>query len=188
MWYYNCPFDQGDQILFLRHAERAPFKQGSFGHKAHLTKQGRKDSERLGDKLGKFQWGEIHCSPLIRCEETALCFLKGAKQEIPIQFSTLLGDPGVFVAEPEVAGRYFLENSIIEIMNKMLSSEPIPGMRSLEEGALLLISYLKKVHFFPCLMITHDIIIALLKSYFLKHPPQIPLFLDGFSLQRGELT
>lgn len=187
MWHHNCPLDRGEHILLLRHAERAPFKAGSFGHDCPLTPKGREDSEKAGEILGKFQWGEIHSSPLIRCAETAHCFLKGAQQQLPVQFSTLLGDPGVFVSDPVLAGRYFLENSTLEIMNKMLSSEHIPGMRSLKEGALLFINYLKTIRFFPCLMITHDIIIALLKSYFFETPAQIPMFLDGFLLQPASL-
>jgi phosphohistidine phosphatase SixA len=187
MWYHNYPFDQGEHILLLRHAERPPFQAGSFGHDSRLTEKGREDSVKVGEILGKFRWGEIHSSPLIRCEETAQCFLKGAQQELSIQFSTFLGNPGVFVSDPTLAGPYFLANSIQESLEKMLLAEHIPGVRSLKEGAHLFINYLKTIQIFPCLMITHDVIIALLKSYFFDVPPQIPLFLDGFSLQLEEV-
>lgn len=187
MWYANYPFDQGKHILFLRHAERSPFKPGSFGHETRLTKKGKEDAEKVGENLSTFQWGEVHSSPLVRCEETALSFLKGAKQKLPIHYSNYLGNPGVFVANPELTGRYFLENSIMDIINQTCSSTPVPGMKSLEEGVLLFIDYLKTIKLFPCLMITHDLIIALLKSYFFKTPPQIPQFLDGFSVEMGEL-
>jgi hypothetical protein len=187
MWFDNYPFDQGKHILFLRHAERHSFKPGSFGHDTRLTTKGKKDAEKVGKNLGKFQWGEIHSSPLIRCEETALSFMKGAKQELPIRYSKYLGDPGVFVEDPETAGGYFFESSIIDIINDLVSSRPIPGMRSLKEGALLFINYLKTIQLFPCLIITHDIIIALLKSYFFNTPPQIPQFLGGFFIEAGKV-
>jgi len=187
MWYDNTPFDQGKHILILRHAERHPFDVFSFGHDTRLTEKGKEDAEKVGGYLGKFHWGEIHSSPLIRCEETALSFLKGAKQELPIHYSNYLGNPGVFVADPEATGNYFLENSIIDIINQTYSSVFIPGMRSLKEGADMFINYLKTIQKFPCLMITHDIIIALLKSYFFNSPPEIPEFLDGFSIEMEAL-
>ncbi len=187
MWYYNYPFDQGKQVLIIRHGERYPISPGTFGHDVCLTEQGKQDSEKMGERLRKIEWGEIHSSPIVRCAETSQHFLKGAGQNIPIQFSSLLGNPGIFIDEPEVAGRYFLEDPINEIAAKIFYSEPFPGMRNLEEGGRLFIDYLKTIERFPCLMISHDIIIALLKSYFFKTSPQIPNYLDGFSIQQEEV-
>jgi len=186
MWYYNYPFDQGKQVLIIRHGERYPIVPNTFGHDICLTEQGKQESEKTGERLKKIQWGEIHSSPLVRCEETAHYFLKGTGQDIPIHFSNLLGNPSIFVAEPEAAGRYFLKHSITEIVGKLFHSEPIPGMRNLEEGGRLFTNYLKTIERFPCLMISHDIIVALLKSYFFKTPPEIPSYLDGFNIQTQE--
>ena len=130
----------------------------------------------LGKKLGKIKWGEIHTSPLIRCEQTAFHFLKGAQQIRPIIKSQVLGDPGPFVNNPQKAGPHFL-------LNKVNRHTPIPGMRTVEEGGRLFVNYLNTIQLFPCLMISHDIIIALLISYFSKIEIDFPNFLDGFCLK-----
>lgn len=186
MWYYNYPFDQGKQVLIIRHSQRHPISPGTFGHDICLTDQGKLESEKTGEKLKGIQWGEVHSSPLIRCAETSQHFLNGAGQNIQIQFSSLLGNPGIFIDKPEVAGRYFLENPIHEIATKIFYSDPFPGMRKLSEAGLLFTNYLKTIKRFPCLMISHDIIVALLKSYFFKTPPEIPNYLEGFTIQTQE--
>ena len=179
-------FEQGCHIILLRHSHRHEIPTGSFGDEAVLTDEGRKAAENLGKKLGKVQWGEVHSSPLVRCLETALHFLKGAGQNIPVQLSTLLGNPGPFVSNPDEAGSLFLSTTLQEIMNKIAKGEPIPGIRSLQEGGLLFEKHLKTIQKFPCLMFSHDIIIALLYAYFNNSNQlleQLPDFLDGFCLQ-----
>lgn len=187
MWYHDFPFEKGKQILILRHGERLPSPQGSFGHEIRLTPQGKLDSERAGEKLQKIRWGEIHSSPILRCQETAHFFLKGAKQETPIYLSCYLGDPGVFVSEPAIAGPYFMNKTALQMIDAMDSGQPIPGIRSVKEGGLLFVDYLKTIKQFPCVMFSHDIIIALLKSYFFNVSPQLPSFLDGFCISQEKL-
>lgn len=182
MWYHDFPFEKGKQILILRHGERPSSPQGSFGHEISLTPQGKLDSERAGEKLQRIHWGEIHSSPILRCQETARSFLKGAKQDTPIYLSSHLGDPGVFVSKPAIAGSYFMNKTTRQMIDAMYSGESIPGIRSIKEGCLLFIEYLKTIKQFPCIMFSHDIIIALLKSYFFNAPPQLPSFLDGFCI------
>lgn len=187
MWYHDFPFEKGKQILILRHGERPSSPQGSFGHEISLTPQGKIDSERAGEKLQRIRWGEIHSSPILRCQETAHSFLKGTKQNTSIHLSSYLGDPGVFVAEPEVAGPHFLNKTNDQMIYALHSGEQIPGVRSIKEGCLLFIEYLKTIELFPCIMFSHDIIIALLKSYFFNTSPQLPSFLDGFCISKENL-
>jgi broad specificity phosphatase PhoE len=179
-------FEKGRHILLLRHGHRHEIPAGSFGDEVALTDEGRKASESLGRKLGKVQWGEVQSSPLVRCLETATHFLKGAGQNIPVQQSTLLGNPGPFVSNPDMAGPIFLNNTLREIMNKIALGEPIPGIRSLQEGGVLFEKHLKTIKKFPCLMFSHDMIIALLNAYFNNSNQlleRLPDYLDGFCLQ-----
>jgi len=137
----------------------------------------------LGKKLGQVRWGEVYSSPLIRCQETAEHFLKGAEQKLPINPSHLLGDPGPFVFDKKKAGAVFLKTTPFEIMQKLLNKEAVAGMRTLEEGGRLFVNFLKTLTLLPCLMISHDIIIALLYAYFSKSSiPEFPDYLGGFCL------
>jgi len=174
-------------ILILRHAERGEIPSGSFGHDLLLTEEGRKSSLSLGKKLAHIRWAQVFSSPLIRCQETAEHFLKGTGQSLPITLTPHLGDPGPFVFDQEKAGSIFLENTPYIIMQKILSAQHVPGMRTLEDGVKLFVDYLKTFTHFPCLMISHDIIIALLQAYFSKSTPhKFPDFLNGFWLKIDE--
>jgi broad specificity phosphatase PhoE len=176
-------YQTGCHIVLLRHGHRQEIPQGGFGHDLTLTEKGKKSSLRLGKKLADILWGEIHSSPLIRCQETAEHFLKGAGQKLSIHLSPLLGDPGPFVYDDAKAGPLFLANTPYEIMQKLLARKNLPGMRTIEEGGRLFDAYLKTVSRFPCLMISHDIIIALLYAYFSKSILQkFPDYLGGFCL------
>ena len=171
-------------MIILRHGHRQKISDGTFGHDLTLTEKGKKASFLLGKKLADVRWGEVHSSPLIRCQETAVHFLKGAKQKLLIHLSPLLGNPGVFVFDNEKAGPVFLENTPYKIMQKLLACESVPGMRTIDEGGKLFEQYLKSLTLFPCLMISHDIIIALLYSYFSKsYHSKFPDYLSGFCLK-----
>jgi hypothetical protein len=88
------------------------------------------------------------------------------------------------VFDKEKAGAVFLETTPLKIMQKLLAREAIAGMRTLEEGGRLFADHLKTLTVFPCLMISHDIIIALLYAYFSKLTPlKFPDYLDGFCLK-----
>ncbi len=187
MWYHDYPLEKGRQILILRHGERPPSIPGEYGNDLCLTHQGRLDSEKMGEKLQGIAWGEIHSSPVLRCQETASCFLKGTKQFLPIHLSSCLGNPGIFVAEPNVAGPYFLNKTNHQMIHALYWGEQIPGVRNIKEGCELFIEYLKTIKLFPCVMFSHDIIIALLKSYFFNVAPQLPTFLDGFCISKDNL-
>lgn len=179
---------QDRQVVILRHGHRQKIPTGTFGHDLTLTEKGKKASLLLGKQFADVRWGSVHSSPLIRCQETAEHFLKGAAQELPINLSPLLGDPGPFVFDKEKAGAVFLKTAPSKIMQKLLDRETVVGMRTLEEGGRLFADYLKTLTSFPCLMISHDIIIALLYAYFFKsNSRKLPAYLDGFFLDMDGL-
>lgn len=169
----------------MRHGHRIEARQGSFGNDLALTLEGKKASENLGAQ-SKVLWGEVHTSPILRCVQTSEEILKGAHQTIPIMTTKVLGDPGPFIEDPEIAGPVFLEKPLLQIAQTLVDGKTrIPGMRSLEEGGKLFLEYVLKVKYFPCLMITHDIVICLLCCFFLESNEvhkYLPAFLEGFVL------
>jgi hypothetical protein len=170
-------------ILVLRHGHRQEINQGSFGEKIELTSEGKITSQRLGRAFSTIPFGEIHSSPILRCVQTAEAWRQGSEQDIQIYLSTVLGDPGPFVSDTAQAGPFFLESSLEQIAQLLVNGNSLPGMRSIEDGAKLFVNYALSVKLFPCLMITHDIVICLLCCYFFgscEVQKYLPGFLQGF--------
>lgn len=173
-----------NHILVLRHGHRDEINEGSYGEKVALTPEGQRVAQRMGKSLSAARFAEIHTSPVLRCVQTAQAWIQGAKQNINIRPSNILGDPGPFVSNPFQAGPLFLQNPL-ELLAQLIveGKADLPGMRSLKEGALLFIEYALTVKRFPCLMITHDIVICLLCCYFFESRDvrrYLPGFLEGF--------
>ncbi len=79
-------------------------------------------------------------SPVPRCVRTAVSVLCGAGSTGEAALDRMLGDPGPFVVEPEIAGPLFLETGILELTRRQLSDgKPPAGMRETFEGVDLLL-------------------------------------------------
>lgn len=176
-----------NSIFLIRHGHRPPIPHGSLGNEIKLSKEGQDSSYNLGQKLKHIEWRNIYTSPLERCVETASFIVKGLDRQIKIDRSAMLGDPGPFIIDSIKASSTFLENSLHSILQKSISSQLPSGMRSLREGAELFLSYLNTIDKLPCLMISHDSIIALLYAYFFKSldiNTYIPDFLEGMVITK----
>lgn len=173
-----------NNILVLRHGHRQEINRGSFGEKLELTSEGKKIAQMLGRSLSTIPFGEIHVSPILRCIQTAEAWLHGSEQDIKICLSKVLGDPGPFVSNAAQAGSLFLENPLEHIAQMLVDGNTsLPGMRTIQDGAGLFVNYTLSVKRFPCLMITHDIVICLLCCYFFGSrdvQKYLPGFLQGF--------
>ncbi len=182
----NSLHQSRNMIVILRHAHRFEIGREEFGNDETITLEGKKAAERLGSSLAGIPLGEVHTSPILRCVQTTEELLRGARQKIQINSSTMLGNPGPFVADSEEAGPIFLKNPLQEIAKNVVEGKKrIPGMRSLAEGGQLFLDYALKVKSFPCLMITHDIVICLLCCFFftsMEVQKYFPGFLEGFAL------
>ena len=179
--------DDDNTILLIRHGHRPPIPRGCLGNDIKLSKEGREAAYVLGQKLKHIKWRNIQTSPVERCVETADYILKGLGQKIKINRSSVLGDPGPFIVDPIKAAPIFLETPLNNIMHNILSSRTPLGVRSLHEGSELFLSYLHTMHKLPCLMISHDSIIALLYAYFFKTMninEYIPDFLEGLVITK----
>ena len=172
-------------VKILRHGEREEHKKGSFGHDLQLTEKGRQEAFCLGQSMRDQLSFDIHTSPILRCVQTAEEILRGAGKG-RIILSNVLGDPGPFVTDCTRAGPVFLEKSVEEIAQALVNQETLPGLSSLEKGANIFLSYISQVNHFPCLMISHDIIICLLACFLSKSKDvkgYMPGFLEGFSIE-----
>jgi hypothetical protein len=139
-------------ILVIRHGHREEHRSGSFGNELTLTEEGKQTSFAFGKYLENIPLGEIHTSPILRCVQTAEELLKGAHQELSLSSSTVLGDPGPFILDPERAGPVFTQRPLLEIAQAIAAGKTLPGIRSLEEGASLFLQHLVQ----ETLSLSHD--------------------------------
>lgn len=172
-------------IIVIRHGHREAHKPGSFGNDLALTLKGRHASSGFGEIMLKTPIGEVHTSPVLRCVQTTEEFLKGASQKVDVVTSENLGNPGPFITDAIKAGPLFLQTPLRQIAQAIVSQKKLPGMRSLIEGGHLFLSYISQVKNFPCVMISHDIIICLLCCFLFESADvdkYTPDFLDGFGI------
>jgi hypothetical protein len=117
----QIPYEQPVALL-LRHSVRPPIPSGQTGNELPLTEKGSELAFILGQHVkGRLQ--SLSTSPVRRCIETAECLRQGAKvDDLPIQQDSLLGDPGIFVKNPEIAWQTMqhlgIEQVITRLMNK----------------------------------------------------------------------
>lgn len=161
-----------------------------------LTEAGTAAARRLGAALGE-RIQSITTSPVARCRATALMMGEGADRRIEVSDHPLLGAPGAFVADGDVAWENWqrMGNEGV-IAHLMASSEPLPGMHPPELAARRLLALLSTaldheagLHLF----VTHDAVLAPLVARTLGHPlerAQWPGFLEAMMLWRedGELV
>ncbi len=185
--------DGEDVALILRHAERYEIPPGEFGADVPLTARGVASAERLGEALGdRARRAKAAASPLPRCVQTAEAILRGGGWRGAVELDRRLGDPGAFVADPEVAGALFMEIGILELVRRQLDdAEPPDGMRATAEGVSALLELAAgdlgrnaRLSFY----VTHDSILAVLVAWLYELPIcEIgwPNYLDGLLLWRA---
>lgn len=172
-------------VVVIRHGHREKNTTGSFGNDLPLTKEGRQASSAFGSLMRGVSIGEVHTSPVLRCIQTTEELLKGACQPTDVRISHVLGNPGPFIFDTVKAGPLFLQRSIQEIAQTIVDKKELPGMRSLVEGGIIFLNHVARVKKFPCLMVSHDIVICLLCCFLFESKnveKYMPDFLDGFGV------
>ena len=168
--------DYSPVAIVLRHAERQEIAPGAFGNDVHLTRRGWQSARRLGEGLSSLRPGIVKSSPLPRCTQTAHAIIAGAGWKASAAPERLLGDPGPFVVEPELAGRLFLDVAIREIVRRQLADdEPPRGMRATASGAKLVLRELASALNGPdsaSVFVTHDAVLAALVGHLYGLPVQ----------------
>ena len=164
----DVPAD-ADVGLVLRHAEREPICPGTYGNDVPLTERGTQSARRLGKALTSRSSSTIITSPLPRCVQTAQAIIEGASWNGAALADHRLGGPGPFVTAPELSGPVLLEiGSRAMAQRQLTEKEPLPGMRSTEQGVELLL-HLVRPHLadrgLVSLFITHDLVLAVLVGH-----------------------
>lgn len=114
-------------VLLLRHSDRYAIADGDPGLQTALTPEGERRAARLGETLGSPPTWAMS-SPLFRCTRTVE--LLGA---LPTP-SSVLGDPGPFVVEPQRGGQVWAREGNVRVVRRQLQGERWGCLRSLAEG------------------------------------------------------
>ncbi len=148
--------------LLIRHAEREDFPCGTFGNEALLTQNGLKEAFSFGKALSGKKINHIYSSPLIRCVQTAKEIVHGLGYNVDITLTSILGDPGIHIADVDKAGPVYLNTSAQKIYCRFADGEPLLGFtpaETLKENGLgYIINHTVKEGI--TLFISHDSLIA----------------------------
>lgn len=127
--------DDRPVALLLRHAERPSIAPGELGTDLPLTDRGRRHAEVLGAVLGS-RLLSIATSPVRRCRETAEALQRGSGLGSAITIDRLLGDPGVYVLDPELAWEHWQRLGHEAVIKHLASTDrPLPGLAPPDEAA-----------------------------------------------------
>lgn len=181
-------------LLLIRHADRGHIPEGEVGNNVALLEEGIRRSAELGKSISA-RITSIHSSPIPRCLQTAESILQGAEINVPISHDRMLGDPGPYVENGEVAWESWQKLGLHGITSALIKNEKLPGMHSPRDATQRLVNHLRKcsggrsgIHLF----ISHDAIIATAAAHCLgisTMTDQWPEFLEPLMLEyRGNET
>jgi len=150
--------------IIIRHADREHITPGK-NEDEPLNETGKINSIRFGEKLSIFNGVKIFTSPVGRCIQTGEAIIKGFQKQGCISQSNILGEPGPFVLDGQLAGQMFNEFGTKCIVEKQIAGEKIIGIRPLADGCKLLKNYIvskmnMKIEGNILIFISHDAIIA----------------------------
>ncbi|VEN74734.1 hypothetical protein EPICR_50008 [Candidatus Desulfarcum epimagneticum] len=176
-------------LLLIRHAERPPIPEGSFGIDLPITPKGGEESFFLGKKLGE-KLRHVRSSPVRRCMETASKIVSGSRQELSVTPDAMLGRPGAFICDESVSGKNWDTFGHKGVRQRLFyEDEPMEGFYPPGQAALNFLKHMA-LHLPPkgfiTLFVTHDIIIAAAAVRLLNlesHDKIWPDFLSGLKLR-----
>ncbi|MFE8071988.1 histidine phosphatase family protein [Marinobacteraceae bacterium S3BR75-40.1] len=187
----KVPSDQ-PVVVLLRHSIRDELPPDGIGYMLPITEEGKQQGEKLGQILGD-RLKTLHSSPLARCLETADALNKGAGLELPITEDRLLGDPGVFVIDGELAWSNWERLGSKGVMRHLITeNDALPGMARPGEAAHRLVSHMLAasenrvgMHVF----VTHDSLVMATAARLLWEPLDqgaYPDYLEGVFFWQGD--
>jgi broad specificity phosphatase PhoE len=170
--------------ILIRHADRDALSRDDVGYALPITETGKQRAHGFGKKLGS-RLVSLHTSPFVRCIQTAEAMKAGAMVDAPLVLDKMLGDPGVYVLDGQVAWPTWQKMGSEEVVEHLVTSDiPLPGMSEPNAAAERLIRHMKSiatatlgVHVF----VTHDAIIATTAAKILNTSSRYlwPCFLEG---------
>lgn len=154
--------------VLMRHAEREEIPVGELGNDVVLTAAGKAACVKLAKKFPQVI-KNLYTSPVKRCLQTAELFLPFS-QAASVIHSHLLGDPGIFICDPEQASQSFMQYKPFEIVRQLLNDQinPLGFCDSTKQTVYKLIDFLlaASVQKGTSLFITHDSILSVVLGIF----------------------
>lgn len=176
--------------LLLRHSARDVIPDGDAGLAFPLNELGVRMCQKLGSELG----GKVRSSrssPVLRCTQTAKLISEAANFLEAVEIDSLLGGPGAYVLNEEIAWNNWLEKGNDGVIEHLVSGVgALPGMTDPSAAAIGLVGHMLRsagsehgLHLF----ISHDSIVApTVARMFDEEFPQIlwPEYLDAAAFWR----
>jgi broad specificity phosphatase PhoE len=128
-------FDKSPYLILIRHTNREKIIENSSGFNVSITGEGKVRAIDLGKRLNDTNISWSKTSPLPRCVQTIQSISHGYGKEIPNSFSSILGEPGPFVFDGEVALKSFIDLGTEKLVRDMIKGRTFPGIRSSSEGS-----------------------------------------------------
>jgi hypothetical protein len=179
--------------LIIRHSIRENIPEGQVGKEAGLTYEGKILAKSLGALIGN-RLSSVTTSPIDRCKETAEYIISGASLDFSFATSTLLGDPGVFISDSELAWQNFQALGTAGVMLHLANKDyALPGMRIPRIAAKELLTAMLNItkpgiHLF----ISHDVIVSGIAGQLfggIETNENLPNYLEGaFFWKEGHQT
>lgn len=190
-WLAAVPADRPVALL-LRHSVRDELPAGDLGYGHPLTALG----ACLADELGALLRGRLHTlhsSPLQRCLHTAEQLRAAAASTLEIVEDRMLGDPGAYVLDKQIAGDNWLRLGSEGIMARLVEPDgSLPGTHLPDDGARRLVRHMLDtagaqpgLHVF----VSHDILVAVTAARFVgapTEPERWPRYLEGAFFWRDD--
>lgn len=163
------------RLLIVRHAERPQIAEGEVGNDLCLTEAGVQATRCFASTLDQ-EIVSIQSSPILRCMQTAqlIADTHGYARE-NIKANRLLGDPGFFIADADLAWQSWLSRGSEAVNAHLLSgSETWPGFRKFDDAVADMLDQIRAAlssySHGLAIWVTHDTILATLASRLLIKP------------------
>jgi len=178
------------EVWLMRHAEREAIPDGEVGMDVGLTPAGRAGAVDLGASLGG-RLRRVVSSPVPRCVATAEHLVSGASVVLEVETSTVLGAPGAFVQDGEVAWAAWQELGNEGVIRHLASDEALrAGFRRRQEALGLLAGLVDDA--MPedgvAVLVTHDAVLGPALSLWMDELVVAPACLDFGVLRPGQVT
>ncbi|MDG6251473.1 histidine phosphatase family protein [Methanocalculus sp.] len=181
--------------LLIRHAERGSIPSLTHGTDVLLTEKGTQDAQLFGSKLRDMAIGCTYSSPVPRCLQTVHSILDGyGKKDIPIIQSSILGAPGIYIEDSDLAGRNFLDWGTTTTVQRYIETGELEGFKPLKSTSKAFLSQIctdLSASGHNLIYVSHDAVLIPFISYFNDEYFDYKkwlTFLDGAIVTRGRDT
>lgn len=133
-------------IIALRHAEKTALLNNQPDYDRAITNAGQQATKAFAAWLlnNNFTIASIKTSPVKRCLQTAQCLQQILQPSAAITRCSLLGAPGAYVADDQLAARHFQNYTVREIIHRLWQGEALNGLHSLRFGTQRLLTAIYK--------------------------------------------